>query len=1213
MSALGNYVVAISLDGSQFSKGVSKTEKDTLHLAAMTQSSMDKMERSVQSFIGRVAGIGAAYLSVSSAFSSFNKQVDALAELDDAAQKTGASVELLSKLQKTANAFGTDFANQVEPAITKLSRGIAGLEDPSNKANAALAALDIKSRDANGNLRDSAQITIDVAKALQNYRDDASKAALVTDLFGKSGAELLPFLNDAAGSVDKFSGASAGAAANAAALQDSLNAQKQRWDEFTQQLTIAVLPAITDVAGAFLDVQTKGQSLSNDKAVTGWADNLALSVAPLYDTLANLKNEIYAVGKSFQVVYADIEVATARMKTFNPAAYVTGDPLSDLSKAQKNRQRVLIEANNAYADMANRPRDEYEQALRKRMSERPNQYASPIVAGSGSNKPAVGYVSGQSAADASDAKKAASDAAAAQKAYASLTDSINKQIEAKRAEYSVNGPLTESQKIMLDVNLKRADGQLKLTDAQYKNVQALTASLDAETRNAEMAALRLKSEQDYLALVESANAARDEQVLAAQDETKALEDQAQAKLDEIDQLSMTRDQLEALQKARYDERIGVLETQKAYLESQPDREYEIELIQRQIDALGVLRNSVGKSEAINKAKEDVNTIFGSMEQTARLAWTVFANSGTNAAQAVGKAIKASILDLLYQLTIKKFFVNIAAGTSGSAVSGAAINNILPAQNQSVFGKISEGFASINTTFSTSIEKLGAWLANGEGGLADKIGGFMGQYSNQISSGISYLGAAYMASQGNLVGGALTAAGTYFLGPIGGAIGGAIGSMFGGGKKIPRYSSQSVTQYNGGDYKTTSGTPMYKALGATKQTTGLNETFFNVLQPLFESLGVESELGSATTRLVQKRKASYGEFWATINGQQIGAGVQGSAEDTKKTFERLINKTLSSGISKAVLASSVDDGIKQLFTGLTKNKDVVSNMVTTTIMLSDSQDALLERYNLTLDTAGKVAKASGLADDALASFAQSLAQTALSTQKTSVSLLTEKGKLNDAIGSMPSSLEAFDKMLKSIDTSTAAGQSQFADLFGLRSRFGTYQSAMDSVTAGVNSSIYDLLSPSEQLAKDNETLAKLFGELNINVPGTIDELIKLGQSIDYTTQTGLDLALAFPTLVQAFQDTKGKVDALTGSLKEMSGFTSLADYRFYKGVANNYGGTVANDYARVMGVLGVSSSGKSTVNGADVDLLAELKAIRKASEQQYSELNKIVKLGLKVQA
>jgi|GEM_PF-1528232 len=1195
MSALGNLVVALSLEYATYTKGLNKSDQDTLRFAKNTQDAMDKMERSVNSYIGKVAGIGAAYLSVTNIFSSFNKQVDALAQLDDAAQKTGAAVEVLSKLQKTAVAFGEDFGGKIEPAITKLARGIAGLDDPSNKANAALKALGISARDSNGQLRDSAQITIDVAKALQNYRDDASKAALVTDLFGKSGAELLPFLNDAAENVDKFSSVSAQAAANGASLQDSINAQKQRFDEFQQQLTIDVLPAITDLAGAFLDVQSNSNKLSNDKSIVNWADNLALTIAPLYDTVVNLKNEIYAIGKSFQVVYADLNVAKAQINTVNPYSYVFGDPNKNLKEAESYKARILGEANAAYADLVNRPRDEYEQALRKRMADRPGNYGSPVPSASNASKQSTGYVSGLDAKNATDSKAAATAADQAKKAYDSLTASIEKQIEVKRAEYSIDGTLSEADKMRIDIDAKRADGQLKLTDGQYKYVNSLLTTWQAEIQNAEVSAIRVKAEQDYLTIVEQTTAARDQIYTDIQDETVALEELARAKVEEIDQLSMTKEQLDALNVARYNEQIGVLETQKAYLQSQPDRENEIELIQRQIDALETLRGTVGKAEAVNKSKQELADMFGSMEQASHVVWTVFANGGENAAQAVGKAIKASILDLLYQITIKKFFVNVVASTSvGSSVTGALVDPSMQGSG-SIIDRIADGFKSLNTNFTGSIEKLGAYLAESNVGMVKDIGGFLGQYSNQIANGIGYLGAAYMLSQGNVAGAALTAAGTYFGGPIGGAIGSAIGSFFGGSKSYDRYGTNVFGSYSDGDYKNTKTGIIYdKPLDGTKSAlTSLNESFTKKLGSLLESFDIDSDL-NVNSALYQRRTKAGGFLAVSGMGGRIANVMQEGS--IKEIYQALVDQAFGPGMVKAINASSLPDSIKDLFDGLS-DKTQVQNMIAAAISLNTAQDSLIETYNLTAEGAAAVANASGLAGDSLAAFVGSLVNASLSQQSAAAVLLKERADLTELTGTAPTTLKAFDEWLKSINTTTADGQKKFSDMFAARDRVSSITSAFDAITTARDNSIFGLLSQSEQMAISQKKLADAFADVNAEVPGSRDELVKWVNGLDLTTEAGLKAAMAVPALVDAFQSIEDAANSTTNALREMSGFTSLADYRFYKGVANNYGNAYANSYAGVSNLLGSNAQGQTTLNGESIaDLKQLLAELRDTSKQ-----------------
>lgn len=502
--------------------------------------------------------------------------------------------------------------------------------------------------------------------------------------------------------------------------------------------------------------------------------------------------------------------------------------------------------------------------------------------------------------------------------------------------------------------------------------------------------------------------------------------------------------------------------------------------------------------------------------------------------------------------------------------------------------ITRGFDGLNSTFQSSIEDLGAWLAESNYGLIKDLGGMIGQYSTQIAKVAPYAGSILQLLSGDVKGAAFTGAGTaigsYFGGPVGGAIGSfvgsAVGSLFGGKKKIPRFSSQSDTLFNGGDFITKSFTPMYKALNATGQTSSLNEAYFKALSPLFSAFDIEDQLTSASTQIVQKRKASYGNFNAVINGQNLFSGANGSAKSTQKTFEQLVNTVLTNGISKAITASTLPEGLKKLFDGLTEQSQV-ANMINAVINLESAQTELANRFGLTASQAGLVAQQSGLAGDSLAQFAASLASSALATQKSSVTMIKERDALKELIGSMPTSVDAFDLMLKAINTTTAEGQAQFAELFQLRQRFATYTGSFDAVVSNVESALYGMLSPSEKLALDQANLAAAFGELNIAVPGSIQELINLGKSIDYTTESGLDLALAFPALVDMFGKTQDAVNALTADLSA-NYFSTLADFRSAQ----------------------VSDSPQSYIKNQtqiNADLLAEIQAMKQDSEQQKAVL------------
>lgn len=535
------------------------------------------------------------------------------------------------------------------------------------------------------------------------------------------------------------------------------------------------------------------------------------------------------------------------------------------------------------------------------------------------------------------------------------------------------------------------------------------------------------------------------------------------------------------------------------------------------------------------------------------------------------AFKTTILQPTIQMIIDKTGITALMATISSAITGTAnaasfydptaSGGGILSRGMDIVKGISKGFDTLNSGFQSSIEKLGAWIANSDNVFAREIGGALGQYSAGISQAIGIAGAAFTGlnylKNGNYIGAGLTAAGYAFGGPIGAALGGALGGLFGKKKSTPRYSSGVSTNYTDGQF---SSTNLYGLAGFKKDAGGreglsaAGETFSKTLSGLLGAFGINSTIG--TNLQFFKRKGAWGYGSIMVDGVAaagVGGGSNSSvySKDAQEAFNNLINEFLTTGLTNAIKVSKLPDGIKALFDNIT-DKSVMQNMINATASLANAQDALSNRFNLTADTAGKVAIATGLAGDELAKFVNTLASTALSTQKTSVSLLKQRDALTESIGSLPSSIAAFDSILKGIDATTLDGQKKFVDLFGLRDQFSNFTNAWDSVVSNVESSIYGLLSPSEQLAIDNANLAKMFAELNLSVPNSLQDLINLGKSIDYTTESGLDLALAFPTLVKAFEATKEGVNSLSQSLSS-SYFTTRADFLSAQISASNGGG------------------------------------------------------------
>jgi tape measure domain-containing protein len=479
----------------------------------------------------------------------------------------------------------------------------------------------------------------------------------------------------------------------------------------------------------------------------------------------------------------------------------------------------------------------------------------------------------------------------------------------------------------------------------------------------------------------------------------------------------------------------------------------------------------------------------------------------------------------------------SAGSSGLVASGAgggfSIGNVLSGLKTS--------FDAFSGNLVGGVEKLGALIANGQGGIADAIGGFMGQYSGQITTALAFAPAVFSLLKGDTKGALLSGGGAALgslFGPGGAVIGGAIGSLLGGAfgsrPKNPR-----IGALVSGTYST--ATDKYTQTGITKggakkldmtnaSAIGqVNQAFLQQLGGYLDAMDVNANIQSGSGFYTKKGKKSIGQLTGSINGKGFAFSEVYGKKDTE-AFQKYVNSVLGSVLVSAIQASPLSSGLRALFSGMT-DKTQILNMMNATIALNNEQGQLAEKYSITVDQAARVARATGATGNALVDMVNKLAG---AVQTTGSVLMQARESLMDGMGGrqLPSTMKAFDDILQSIDKSTQAGIQSFADLFKLREQFAAFTQSIDQLKGGVNSTLMPFLSAQEQQAFQQAELAKVFDSLNMSVPGSLQELIDLGKAIDYTTKEGLDLAAVFPQLVQAFQQTTLETNALIDSLGQL---------------------------------------------------------------------------------
>lgn len=180
-SVIGALRVDLGLNSAQFNTGLAKAQTG------------------LKGF-GKAATVGFAAVAVAATAAAtaigmgIKHALDHADALGKSAQKAGVAVEALSRLEYAGKLADVSLES-LTGGLQKLSKSmveVAGGKGPAS----AFQALGIAVKDGLGNLRSGDQVFADIADRFSRMEDGALKTSLAMQIFGKSGAELIPLLNE---------------------------------------------------------------------------------------------------------------------------------------------------------------------------------------------------------------------------------------------------------------------------------------------------------------------------------------------------------------------------------------------------------------------------------------------------------------------------------------------------------------------------------------------------------------------------------------------------------------------------------------------------------------------------------------------------------------------------------------------------------------------------------------------------------------------------------------------------------------------------------------------------------------------------------------------------------------------------------------------------------------------------------------------------------
>lgn len=216
---------------------------------------------------GVLANLGAG-VSLAGIGAMIKSSIDSADALDEMAQRTGIAVESLSLLVPAAELSAVS-TEKFEAGLKKLATGMLEAATGSEASAQNFEALGVAVQNQDGTLRDSEQVLLDLADRFQAMPDGAEKAALAVDIFGKAGAEMIPFLNqgrEGIGALKQEAAElglqlSADTAAQAGNFNDALDKLKLATTSIGNQIIASFLPALNDMAGGMVESAKQGGTL----------------------------------------------------------------------------------------------------------------------------------------------------------------------------------------------------------------------------------------------------------------------------------------------------------------------------------------------------------------------------------------------------------------------------------------------------------------------------------------------------------------------------------------------------------------------------------------------------------------------------------------------------------------------------------------------------------------------------------------------------------------------------------------------------------------------------------------------------------------------------------------------------------------------------------------------------------------------------------------
>lgn len=279
--------------------------------AASVRKATHSMEASLEELSATVNAVMAPLLAITALLAGgelFEQAIEKTEKLGEQlgilSAKTGVSAEALSSLKYAAEQSETSFET-LSIGLTKLARTMNESVVASSPAHQAFKDIGVQAVDTHGKLRPMDAVLLDVSDKFSAMENGAKKSALAMQLFGRSGTDLIPFLNEGRAKVQELREEaerlgitmSDQDVAAAKLYGDTMKTFHATLDGLEREMALGLMPALTELAKWFVD--SKGKTAEFGDGIVHLRDffkGLGVEVVAVVYGLSALTSTLQAVG-----------------------------------------------------------------------------------------------------------------------------------------------------------------------------------------------------------------------------------------------------------------------------------------------------------------------------------------------------------------------------------------------------------------------------------------------------------------------------------------------------------------------------------------------------------------------------------------------------------------------------------------------------------------------------------------------------------------------------------------------------------------------------------------------------------------------------------------------------------------------------------------------------------------------------------------------------